>query len=94
MHIADLPGQEDREEDHEGHRVRETVKLHIACHPEPAERGEGPHNCNPRVRFHEKAQIAPERSLSVLRWIGMTTREGDVRELALPAGRSKVDDTL
>ena len=55
----------------------ESVKRgELSCHPEPAERGEGPHNCNPRVRFKEKAQIALERSLFVLRRIGMTTREG------------------
>ena len=55
----------------------ESVKRgELSCHPEPAARGEGPHNCNPRVRFKEKAQIAAERSLFVLRRIGMTTREG------------------
>ena len=44
---------------------RETYRATRApCHPEPAQRSEGSHNCNPRGR-QEKITIATARSLAV-----------------------------
>ena len=54
-------------------RMRSTSRRRSTCHPDPAQRGEGPRNCNPRFLLTRKTLFAWERSLSVLRRIGMTS---------------------
>src|SRR5437763_246920 len=45
---------------------------HFFCHPDPAQRGEGPRSCNPRFLIRNDSPIPFVRSLSVLWRIGMT----------------------